>query len=133
MPVCPHRPSGLTPDPLDYAFPWHLLSVLGAVGALPPAVVELPQGGSLGHNGMRPPAVLLLCTIGSHPVPCTRALSSFDVPPKAALPSLVCPAAAAARMSFIAQLEAVGGLAHWAVYAALHIPDAAERARASRG
>lgn len=40
-------------------------------------------------------------------------------------------AAAAARMSFIAQLEAVGGLAHWAVYAALHIPDAAERARVS--
>ncbi|PRW58789.1 nuclear pore complex NUP98A isoform X1 isoform B [Chlorella sorokiniana] len=77
------RPSGLTPDPLDYAFPWHLLSVLGAVGALPPAVVELPQ-------------------------------------------------AAAARMSFIAQLEAVGGLAHWAVYAALHIPDAAERARVVR-
>lgn len=35
-------------------------------------------------------------------------------------------------MSFIAQLEAVGGLAHWAVYAALHIPDAAERARVSR-
>lgn len=41
------RPSGLTPDPLDYAFPWHLLSALGAVGALPPAVVELPQGGCL--------------------------------------------------------------------------------------
>lgn len=36
-------------------------------------------------------------------------------------------------MSFIAQLEAVGGLAHWAVYAALHIPDARERARVSGG
>lgn len=54
-PGCPalvapsHRPSGLTPDPLDYAFPWHLLSVLGAVGALPPAVVELPQGGGHRH------------------------------------------------------------------------------------
>jgi hypothetical protein len=35
-------------------------------------------------------------------------------------------------MSFIAQLEAVGGCAHWAVYAALHIPEAQERARVSR-
>lgn len=35
-------------------------------------------------------------------------------------------------MSFIAQLEAVGGLSHWAVYAALHIPDAAERSRVVR-
>jgi hypothetical protein len=26
-------------------------------------------------------------------------------------------------MSFIAQLETVGGLAHWAVYVALHLPD----------
>lgn len=39
------------------------------------------------------------------------------------------PQAAAARMSFIAQLEVVGGLSHWAVYAALHIPEALERAR----
>lgn len=27
-------------------------------------------------------------------------------------------------MSFVAQLEAAGGLAPWAVYAALHLPDA---------
>ena len=32
-------------------------------------------------------------------------------------------------MSFIAQLETGGGLAHWAVYAALHIPGADERDR----
>lgn len=73
----------MTPDPLDYAFSWHLLCLLGALGALPPAALDAPQ-------------------------------------------------AAAARMSFIAQLEAVGGLAHWAVYAALHIPDAGERERVRR-
>ena len=32
-------------------------------------------------------------------------------------------------MSFISQLECVGGLWHWAVYAALHIPDATERCK----
>lgn len=80
LPSEPRRPSGLTPDPLDYSFSWHLLCVLGAIGALPPAAAGLPP-------------------------------------------------AAAARMSFVAQLEAVGGLAHWAVYAALHIPDAAERCK----
>lgn len=69
-PVCPAlvvrapRPSGLTPDPLDYAFPWHLLSVLGAVGALPPAVVELPQGG--GHMHCCCVAYRLGCLVPLH-------------------------------------------------------------------
>ncbi|PSC76893.1 nuclear pore complex NUP98A isoform B [Micractinium conductrix] len=77
------RPAGVTPDPLDSAFCWHLLSVLSAVEALPEDAAALPP-------------------------------------------------AAAARMSFIAQLETGGGLAHWAVYAALHIPGADERDRVVR-
>lgn len=48
-------------------------------------------------------------------------LEATDVVPRRA--SAWHPAAAATRMGFIAQLEAVGGLAHWAVYAALHLPD----------
>lgn len=32
-------------------------------------------------------------------------------------------------MAVIAQLEAVGGLPEWAVYVALHLPDAFQRAR----
>jgi hypothetical protein len=28
-------------------------------------------------------------------------------------------------MGFISQLELTGGLSHWAVYAALHLPDPA--------
>ncbi|KAL4426686.1 hypothetical protein ABPG77_004742 [Micractinium sp. CCAP 211/92] len=77
------RPAGFTPDPLDCAFCWHLLSLLTAVGALPEAAAELPP-------------------------------------------------AAATRMSFVSQLECVGGLARWAVYAALHIPDAEERCKVVR-
>ncbi|KAL4425557.1 hypothetical protein ABPG75_009573 [Micractinium tetrahymenae] len=77
------RPAGFTPDPLDCAFCWHLLSVLSATGALPEAAAELPP-------------------------------------------------AAATRMSFISQLECVGGLSRWAVYAALHIPDAEERSKVVR-
>ena len=42
--VCSFRPAGFTPDPLDYAFCWHLLGVLGALGTLPPAADNLPEG-----------------------------------------------------------------------------------------
>lgn len=35
-------------------------------------------------------------------------------------------------MSFISQLECVGGLSRWAVYAALHIPDAEQRCKVGR-
>lgn len=36
-------------------------------------------------------------------------------------------------MSFVSQLECVGGLSRWAVYAALHIPDAEERRKVGAG
>lgn len=75
------RPSGSSPDPLDYSLSWHMLCVLRSLGAV----------------------------AGSQP--------EADA------------AAATAQMGFIAQLEAVGGMAHWAVYAALHIPDAGRRER----
>ncbi|KAI3438757.1 hypothetical protein D9Q98_001175 [Chlorella vulgaris] len=77
------RPSGVTPDPLDYSFCWHMLGVLQALQVLPAAATALPE-------------------------------------------------AAVASMSFISQLEASGQLSHWAVYAALHLPDAAERGRVVR-
>jgi hypothetical protein len=41
-------------------------------------------------------------------------------------------AAAAAAAGFAEQLAAAGGLAHWAVFAALHVPDAARREAAAR-
>ena len=48
------RPSGLTPDPLDYAFCWHLLAVLSAVGALPAATADLPEGAASRDLGRLP-------------------------------------------------------------------------------
>lgn len=38
--------------------------------------------------------------------------------------------AAELTTSFIGQLEAVGGMEHWTVYAALHLPDNRERKHA---
>ena len=48
------RPAGFTPDPLDYSFCWHLLSVLGALGTLPPAADNLPEGEPEAEEGCRP-------------------------------------------------------------------------------
>lgn len=131
------RPAGFTPDPLDCAFCWHLLSLLTAVGALPEAAAELPQGereqllragqGCVGMPARPVPTALWMCS--SQPRILRPRLS----------PSLPCPlvpflsAAAATRMSFVSQLECVGGLARWAVYAALHIPDAEERCKVGLG
>jgi nuclear pore complex protein Nup98-Nup96 len=69
------RPAGITPDPLDYSFIWHMLCVLRSIGAVP----------------------------------------EEDVP--------TTPAPSIAQMNFISQLENLGGLSHWAVYVALHLPD----------
>jgi nuclear pore complex protein Nup98-Nup96 len=88
------RPAGVTPDPLDYSFSWHLLGVLRAVGAAPD---DDDDAGGAGDA--------------------TRESAA---------------AAGAAAMSFAAQLQAAGGLARWAVYAAMHLPDDRQRGQAVR-
>ena len=67
---------------------------------------------------------------------CTNCTAALYLPahiaqlrPAAFFPSVFVTAAAMARMSFICQLECAGGLWHWAVYAALHIPNATERSK----
>ena len=57
------RPGGHTPDPLDYAFSWHLLSVLQAIGVVPPDCAY-PQGGWVWSGAGRQPACLPACLAG---------------------------------------------------------------------
>ena len=73
-------PLGLTPDPQDAGFFWHLFCVLESIGVVPEDLSEEAE-------------------------------------------------AAVARITttYISQLEAIGGLAHWAIYVALHIKDESMR------
>jgi hypothetical protein len=73
-------PLGLTPDPQDSGFFWHLFCVLQSIGVVPEDLTEEAE-------------------------------------------------AAVARITttYISQLEAIGGLSHWAIYVALHIKNESMR------
>ena len=126
----------MTPDPLDHSFPWHALSLLCALGVLP-LDLDTPEGGWVGGwvgegGWVGGQAGVCVCACvgggeaGGRGAPPGPALSHTHARASPRLTPCL-RAVAASHMGFVAQLEAVGGLAHWAIYAALHLPDSAAR------
>lgn len=85
-------PASVTDDPMDYSFSWYLLSVLQSIGVLEYGPKEADSYYSRDDKVMN-----------------DEFLSNSKV-------------VAQTTMGLVSQLEYLGGMTHWAVYVALHIP-----------